>query len=191
MFDNAPMQTAAVILAAGVASRFGSPKQLARIGDRTMLQIVADVAREAGLQPVIAVVPPGMAVPPTVVPEINDAPAEGLSRSLRLGLAAVPAEVHAAVILLGDQPALKAATVRLVLDAAADDRPVVAASATGLVGPPVLLRREAFGLATEAAGDEGLRSILVRHPDLVTAVEVGEHAPDIDTREDLASLAER
>jgi CTP:molybdopterin cytidylyltransferase MocA len=191
ILDNAPMQTAAVILAAGAASRFGSPKQLARIGGRTLLQIVADVAREAGLQPVIAVVPPGMAVPPTVVPVINDAPSEGLSRSLRLGLAAVPAEVGAAVILLGDQPTLAAATIRLVVDAAAGDRPVVAASAAGLVGPPVLLRREAFALAHEAAGDEGLRSILARHPELVTAVEVEEHALDIDTREDLASLGER
>src|SRR5688572_31835013 len=33
---NEPMRIAAVILAAGASTRFGSPKQLARIGDRTM-----------------------------------------------------------------------------------------------------------------------------------------------------------
>lgn len=184
------MQIAAVILAAGAATRFGSPKQLARIGDRTMLEMVADIARQAGLQPVIAVVPPGMAVPPTVVPQINDAPSDGLSRSLSLGLAAVPPEVGAAVILLGDQPTLASATIRMILDAAGDDRPLVAASAAGRIGPPVLVRRDAFALAHEATGDVGLRSILARHPELVTIVEVREHAPDIDTREDLASLGE-
>lgn len=189
--QNAPMQTAAVILAAGAASRFGSPKQIARIGGRTMLEMVADIARQAGLQPIVAVVPPGMAVPPTVVPEVNDAPSDGLSRSLRLGLAAVPAELDAAVILLGDQPTLAPATIRMLLDAAHADRPVVAASATGRIGPPVLLRREAFALADDAIGDEGLRSILARHAELVTVVEVREHAPDIDTPEDLASLRER
>ncbi|MBA2263135.1 MAG: nucleotidyltransferase family protein [Chloroflexi bacterium] len=184
------MQIAAVILAAGAATRFGSPKQLARIGHRTVLEMVADVALLAGLQPVIAVVPPGIAVPATVVPEINDAPSDGLSRSLRIGLAAVPVEVDAAVILLGDQPTMAPATIRLILGAAGDDRPVVAASATGRIGPPILLRREAFALADEVTGDEGLHSILSRHPDLVTVVEVGEHVPDVDTREDLASLGE-
>jgi len=184
------MQTAAVILAAGSASRFGSPKQLARIGGRTMLEMAVDVAREAGLHPIIAVVPPGMAVPSEVVPEINDAPAEGLSRSLRQGLAAVPTEADAAVILLGDQPTLLPATIRAVLSAGRADRPVVAAKADGHVGPPVLLRREAFRLADAATGDEGLRSILLGHPDLVTPIEVGKHAPDVDTPDDLAALGE-
>lgn len=184
------MQIAAVILAAGAATRFGSPKQLARIGHRTVLEMVADVALLAGLQPVIAVVPPGIAVPATVVPEINDAPSDGLSRSLQIGLAAVPVDVDAAVILLGDQPTMAPATIRLILAAAGDDRPVVAASAMGRIGPPILLRREAFALADEVTGDEGLHSILSRHLDLVTVVEVGEHVPDVDTREDLASLSE-
>lgn len=186
--QNGPMQTAAVILAAGASTRFGSPKQRARIGERTMLELVTEVALGAGLEPVIVVVPPGLPVPPTVVPEINDAAAEGLSRSLRLGLAAVPVEVGSAVVLLGDQPTLAPATIRTLLAAARADRPVVAAQADGRIGPPVLLRREAFALAEEASGDEGLRSILARHPELVTSVEVTEHAPDVDTPADLSRI---
>jgi molybdenum cofactor cytidylyltransferase len=184
------MQTAAVVLAAGASSRFGSPKQLARIGDRTMLEAVTATAREAGLDPVIAVVPPALAVPADVVPELNDRPGEGMSRSLRLGLAAVPAEVHAAVILLGDQPTMRAATIRALLEAAGPAKPVVAASADGRIGTPVLLRREAFGLADDVSGDEGLRTILARHADLVTLVDVGEHAPDVDTQAELEGLVD-
>ena len=184
------MQTAAIILAAGASSRFGSPKQLVRIGARTMLEIVAQVANDAGLEPIIAVVPPGLAVPPSVVPEINDDPAAGLSRSLRLGLAAVPAEANAAMVLLGDQPSVSRDTLTAILDAARGDRPVVAARAHGRIGPPVLLLREAFGLSTEASEDEGLRAILAKHPELVTEVGVKEHAPDVDTLEDLAALIE-
>ena len=183
------MDAAAVILAAGSSTRFGSPKQLAGVGGRTMLAAVAAVAHDAGLHPVIAVVPPGIAVPADVVPVLNDAPTAGLSRSLRLGLSAVPPECDAAMVLLGDQPTLRAATVRAVLAAGHGDRPIVAAVAGGVAAPPVLVRRESFALADGAAGDEGLRTIIERHPDLVTRVEVGQHAADVDTPGDLEALA--
>ena len=182
------MQVAAVILAAGASTRFGSPKQLARIGDVTLLEAVARVAHEAGLHPIIAVVPPGFAVPADVVPELNGAPQEGMSRSLQLGLAAVPIEADAAVILLGDQPTVGVSSVRGLIAAARGDRPVVAARADGRIGPPVLVMRDWFTLADEARGDEGLRSILAEHAELVTAVEVDAHPPDVDTPADLAAL---
>ena len=155
-----------------------------------MLQLVAETARDAGLAPVIAVVPPGMPVSPEIVPVINDAPGDGIGRSLRLGLAAVPAESDAAIVLLGDQPTLTVATVRTVLGAARGDRPVVAAQAGGRLAPPILLVRDAFPLADRAVGDEGLRTVLAQDPGLVTAVEISEHAPDVDRPEDLASLAD-
>jgi len=183
------MQVAAVILAAGASSRFGRPKQLAPLGTATMLFAVCDLAHRAGLRPVIAVVPPGIAVPPDVVAEVNPEPAAGLSRSLRLGLAAVPAELDAAVVLLGDQPTLPISTIRALLETSSD-RPIIASSADGRLAPPVLLRRTAFGLADDAVGDEGLRSVLDRHPGLVANVEVAAHPPDVDTPMDLESLGE-
>ena len=183
------MRIAALILAAGASRRFGSPKQLARIGDRTMLATVIDVARRAGLAPILAVVPPGIGVAPDVVPVANDQPSAGMSRSLRMGLAAIPADVEAAVILLGDQPTLPVETIRALLGAARSDRPVTAVRAEGRIGPPILIRRDAFGLAQEAIGDEGLRSILTDHPELVTAVELQAHLPDVDTPADLERLA--
>lgn len=186
--QNGPMRVAAVILAAGSSTRFGSPKQLARIGDVTMLVAVCEVARAAGLEPVIAVVPRWLAVPPDVVPVINDAPEDGLSRSLRLGLATVPDEATAALILLGDQPTVPAAVIADILHARGE-RPIVAASAAGLLGPPVLLERNAFGMAEAMTGDEGLRSLIRGNPHLVTPVEVGEHAVDVDTLADLGRLA--
>lgn len=154
-----------------------------------MLEAVIEVARQVGLGPIVAVVPPGTAVPPDVVPVPNDAPGEGMSRSLRMGIAALPEEIDAAVVLLGDQPTLRAEVIRSLI-AAADrsDRSVMAAHADGRLGPPVLIRRAAFGLAGAASGDEGLRSILGSHPELVARVEVGEHAPDVDTPADLERL---
>jgi nicotine blue oxidoreductase len=179
------MQIAGLILAAGASTRFGSPKQLARIGDRTMLATVVDLAREAGLDPIVAIVAPGIAVARDVVPIVNTQPEEGLSRSLRMGIAAMPPEIDGVVILLGDQPTLAPATIRAVLGAARNGRPVVAARADGRLGTPVLVMKDGFGLAHGAIGDEGLRSILTRNPEQVTPVDVAEHAPDVDTPADL------
>ena len=91
--QNGPMSTAAVILAAGASKRFGSPKQLARIGGRTLVERAVDTARAADLSPVIVVIPPGIAVPAGVETVVNDDPSAGQSRSLRLGLAALGPEV--------------------------------------------------------------------------------------------------
>jgi molybdenum cofactor cytidylyltransferase/nicotine blue oxidoreductase len=185
------MQAAAVILAAGGSTRFGSPKQLARLGNRTMLETVVELAHNAGLAPVIAVIRPGITTPASVMPVVNEEPVAGLSRSLRLGLAAVPPKIGAALILLGDQPTVPAGTLRALVEAAAlTARPVVASLAEGRLGPPVVLLREAFALADEATGDEGLRRILEAHSDLVSTVEVGEHAPDVDTPADLSALGD-
>ena len=183
------MKAAAVILAAGAATRFGSTKQRASLGTGTMLLTVSAIAHRAGLAPVIAVVPPRIALPHDVIAEVNDQPNAGLSRSLRLGLAAVPAELDAAVILLGDQPTVLVSTVLALLETNTD-RPIMASRAQGRLAPPVLIKREAFTLADEAAGDEGLRSVLDRHPDLVAAVEIAAHAPDVDMPSDLEALGE-
>jgi CTP:molybdopterin cytidylyltransferase MocA len=183
------MQAAAVILAAGGSTRFGSPKQLARLGDRTMLETVVELAHGAGLAPIIAVVPPGIATPDGVMPVVNEEPLAGLSRSLRLGLAAVPPKVGAALILLGDQPTVSPDVLTQLLRARGS-RPIVAARAAGLLGPPVLLERRAFGMAAATTGDQGLRDLIRGNRHLVTPVEVGEHAPDVDTPADLASLVD-
>ena len=185
--QNGPMQTAAVILAAGGSSRFGSPKQQAPFGAGTVLEAVVSLARAAGLRPIVVVLPSSIPPPPGVAAVVNDRPEEGLSRSLRLGLAAVP-DGAAALILLGDQPTVPAAVIADILHARGD-RPIVAARAAGLLGPPVLLERSAFAMAAATTGDQGLRDLIRGKRHLVTPIEVGEHAPDVDTPADLERFA--
>ncbi len=182
------MQIAAVILAAGASTRFGSPKQLAPYGHGTLLDAVVGLARAAGLWPIVVVLPSAIPPPAEVTAVPNDDPGDGMSRSLRLGLAAVPHEVTAALILLGDQPAVPAAVIARILEARGD-RPIVAARAGGILGPPVLVERRAFPVADEATGDHGLRDLIRGNRHLVAEVEVGEHAPDVDIPADLERMA--
>ena len=180
---------AAVILAAGASSRFGSPKPVARVGSRTMLGVVADVATAAGLTPVLVVAPSGLQAPETVTVVPNDAPELGMSRSLQLGLAAVPPDRDAAVVLLADQPSVDVVLLQRLLGSRGAAS-VVATGADGRIGPPVLLERDAFDLADETSGDVGLRDWLRTHRGLVTAVEVAEPIPDVDEPSDLDHITE-
>ncbi len=183
----------AVILAAGMSRRYGSPKQLAAVDGRSMLEGVIARARTAGLDPIVAVVPVWLAEPASAARDDvrwvrNPFPERGLSLSLRLGLSRPGRRRYAAaVILLGDQPRMRASTLAAVL-AARGNRPVVAAEANGVLAPPVLLERSQFHLVEQLSGDVGLRDWLRSHADLVEAVPVGNHSPDIDTPEDLSRL---
>jgi molybdenum cofactor cytidylyltransferase len=185
--QNGPMTVAAVILAAGASTRFGSPKQLAPFGAGTVLDAVVMLARDAGLDPILVVMPSTIRAPAGATAVVNDAPDEGMSRSLQLGLDAVPDGASAALILLGDQPTVPPAVIAQILRSRGA-RQIVAARAAGLLGPPVLLERSAFELAAAVFGDQGLRDLIRGNRHLVTPVEVGEHAPDVDTPADLARL---
>lgn len=184
----AQQRVAAVILAAGASSRFGSPKQLAPFAGGTMLDAVIDTARRARLDPIVVVAPTDLPLPADVVHVPNDDPGAGLSRSVRLALAAVPAG-SAALILLGDQPTVTPAHLERLL-AARGSTSIVATAAGGLLAPPVLLERPAFVLTDHLEGDRGLRDLLRARPEDVAEVEVVRHPPDVDEPSDLEALAE-
>jgi molybdenum cofactor cytidylyltransferase len=193
-------EVAAVVLAAGAASRFGGGKLIAPLEGRPVLQHVLDRVASAGLERVVVVLGDEAAEVEGAIAwrterrVRNPDPGRGLASSLKLGIEALGPEVDAALIVLGDQPRLPARAVRALLDARPDpDRPIVVPVYGDAGGRnPVLLRRAAFGLAAEARGDRGLGPILVAHPGLVQeiAVRVEGGNPDVDTRADLVALLE-
>lgn len=181
-----------VILAAGESRRFGSPKQLAQLEGRSLLEHVLAAAEGAGLRPIVAVVPVWLTRPAALAADWlrwvrNPYPERGMSHSLRLGFATLPDEADAAVILLGDQPTVTATEIDRLI-AARGDAPIVASRVGDHLAPPVLIERERFALVEEAAGDSGLRSLLDAHPEWVTIVEATPRA-DVDTPADLDALS--
>jgi nicotine blue oxidoreductase len=117
----------------------------------------------------------------------------GQSTSVLAGLRACDVESLAAVVLLGDQPFIGAEAVERLVTAFAEGAKVAVATYGGKRRNPVLFAREVWPvLQAELVGDEGARSVLRRHPELVVGVPcegVGDPS-DIDTREDLRRLQE-
>jgi len=105
----------AVILAAGEAVRMGVAKPAMPFGDSTMVGAVIDVARSAGLDPVVVVT--GFhgdevteAVGDSAEIVCNPDPGRGNMSSLLVGLGAI-GDVDATVVLLSDMPFVDASTV--------------------------------------------------------------------------------
>ena len=122
------------------------------------------------------------------MPVVNDRPEVGISRSIRLGLAAVPVEVGAAVILLGDEPMVTIEGVGAVTAAGADRTELVATRWADRLGPPVFVVRHRFDLADLTDGDDGLGPMLKREAG-ITVVESNEAPVDVDTPADLERIA--
>lgn len=188
---------AGLVLAAGRGRRFGaSPKLLARLGGEVLVRRVALAAIAAGLDPVMVVlgheaealgaVLDGLPVHPV----LNPSYADGLSTSLRAGLAALPAAVEAVVVLLGDMPCVQAGTVRALTAAFAAGRPAaVVPTYRGQRGNPVLLSAELFTDLRALSGDTGAGPLLRGR---AGALELPTDDPailaDIDTPAALARL---
>ncbi|MDQ7028711.1 MAG: selenium cofactor biosynthesis protein YqeC [Ardenticatenia bacterium] len=136
-------RVAGIVLAAGMATRFGAPKQLLPWKGTAMVDHVAGVAVEAGLSPVIVVIGHeadrvGKAVasrPVRVV--VNPDYAKGQSTSVRRGIEAVPASCGAAIFLLADQPSITPQVIRRLVQAHRETlAPIVAPTYAGRRATP-------------------------------------------------------
>jgi nicotine blue oxidoreductase len=165
-------RVAAVVLAAGEASRFGSPKQ------NLLLPRVLERLRETSVDEIVVVEGAHPLVSEGVRVVRCDDWARGPGCSLRCGLAALGDEVEAAVVVLADGPSLAPGAVeRVVSEWRVGGGGLVAASYAGDRGHPLVLGRADWG----DIPDEGLRDRPVR---LVPCDDLGSPG-DVDTPDDL------
>ena len=162
---------AAVVLAAGAATRFGSPKQ------QRLLPHVLAAVRASRVDHVVVV---AGAHPLDVDAQVVDCAQWelGAGASLRCGLEALPAETEAAVVVLADGPDLASGAIDRVVERwRGGDGDVVAASYGGVRGHPVVLGRSIW----PQIPDEGARAL---EPVLVPCDDLGSPG-DVDSADDL------
>lgn len=191
-------RTAAIILAAGGSTRFGSPKQLAHWGNQTFIERVVEVALASQARPVVVVL--GAEVeqsrallkdkPVQVV--VNQDWANGQSTSMKAGLEALPANISGAVFLLVDLPGVNPDTVDALIRRYRQTlAPVVWPEFEGKRGNPVLFDRSLFPELRQIGGDTGGRPLLMAHEARAERVVVSNEGvlQDFDRPEDLEAAS--
>ncbi len=187
-----------LILAAGASSRMAPrDKLLEEIGGEPLLRRVARRAVETGA-PVIVVLPPdrplraqalyGLPLTCVIAPDA----ANGMTASLRAGIAALPPGTPGAMILPADMPGPTTEDLRQMLDLF-DAHPQTILRATaedGREGHPAVFPADLFGALRELTGDEGGRSVLKANRHRLRLVPLpGDRAVlDLDTPEDWAAF---
>lgn len=187
----------AIILAAGESLRMGSPKQLLKLGDRTLIRIVAENVLSSSVDEVVVItghrsreVSEAICDLPVKV-IFNPRHREGQGTSLALGARSVDLKASAFLVLMSDQPLI----THLLIDKVIEEymrkkclalRPVY----RGMPGHPVILSRSLSGELSALEGDEGARGVLKKLGDEVCYLPVQDGAAvfDVDTTEDFEKL---
>jgi molybdenum cofactor cytidylyltransferase len=185
----------ALLLAAGRSTRMGGAHKLAAEFDGQALIVRAAAAlKSCGFRPPLVVLGheaermkvllAGSGVETLYNPDFVD----GLSSSLRTGIAALPPECDGVVVHLADMPGVTADNIKLMADAFAKSGGTVIVRAThgGKRGNPVILPRSVFTQVSRLTGDMGARAVVEGFAGTVIDVEIGSAASmDVDTPEAL------
>lgn len=186
----------AIVLAGGASTRFGSAKQLVRIGDRPLLSLVAGRAAEVVGQALLIVLGAQAAELTPLLKHsggstvVNRDWREGLASSIRTGIARLPPSCAGVMLVLADQACVTAEDLRRLAGAwRRQPLCIAAAQYGGTVGAPAIFPRHLFTELSDLRGDSGARVLLKRHPDSLVKVPMTSAAFDLDTPDDLLELS--
>ena len=187
---------AALVLAAGSASRFGGGKLLAAFQGRPLLHGALAAAQAAAPGAVTVVTGADAEAVAAYVrgfdPKIRLVHAadhaEGMAASLRAGIASLPPEIQAAFVFLGDMPRVPHAVLGRLAAAVVAGAPAAAPVFGGRRGNPVVLSQTLFTNVAALSGDVGARPILQALGARLALVDAPDDGVlfDVDERSDLA-----
>ncbi|MBP0492924.1 NTP transferase domain-containing protein [Pararoseomonas indoligenes] len=195
-----PRRVAALVLAAGRSRRM-APLNKLMVSDREGRPMVARVVENAlasRARPVLVVtgheherVEEALSGRPVLMTHAEDY-AEGLSASLKAGIAALPPDVEGVLVMLGDMPLVSAAVLDRLLAAfdPEEGRAIIQPTFRGKQGNPVLWGREFFEAILGISGDVGARHLTGLHADRLFNVEMSDDGVlrDFDTADTLKGL---
>lgn len=185
----------AVILAAGASTRFGSPKQLARIGGSLVLhQVIANAAFVAGRSVTVVLGAHAGEIAAALRQSaasvvVNRDWQEGLASSIRVAVESAPPRCEGLLLLLADQVAVTADDLKH-LYAAWKRHPIliVAALYDGAPGLPAIFPSWTFPGLLELRGDRDPRQVIRRNIDQLVRIPMPNASVNLDTPEDLLSV---
>ncbi len=181
-----------VVLAAGLSSRFGSLKQLAKLNVGTsLIQNAVSIANKSKANYVFVVLgnksseimrdlDPGRA---QVL--LNKDYRSGLSSSIKTAISNLPSDCYAAVLMVADQPFLSPEHIDLLINSMKTKPHSKMACLAFENEPrnPVIFSDEVFPLLEKITGDKGAKDIVKTHARDVTLINIKDRLvfQDVDT----------
>lgn len=182
-----------MILAAGESKRMGKPKLLLPFGEKTIIETIIDSVIQSKLDDVLVVLGAhrekiekkikDFSIKIVVNPNFKN----DMLSSVQCGFRALPEDVEASLVILGDQPEISIALINKIVEA-------YKKSKKGIVlpvyrknrGHPVLIDMKYQGEIEDLNPDLGLRNLVYKHAEDILEVEVKTPSilQDIDTIED-------
>lgn len=190
-------RVAAVVLAAGQSSRMGENKLLADLRGQPMIRHTVAAMRQAADVTFVVTGRDAAAIETALdglgVSFIHNARfAEGLAGSLREGIAALPPDIDAVLVALGDMPLVGPDVARRLIAAfsPAEHRSICVPVFGAERGNPVLWGRQHFAALQGLAGDRGARALFGGLAEEIVEVAMPDDAvlTDADTPEALARI---
>ena len=191
-------KVAAVILAAGTASRFRAAagdgvatKLVAKLDGKPLIRHVVEAVHQSRAAPIIVVT--GHAENEVraalhglgMIYVRNDAYASGIASSVKCGIAGVPDDCDGTFVLLGDMPKVSGVLLNQLIDAfeATPSARAVVPVHEGERGNPALIARALFREVEKLSGDVGARALLKNAGADVVEVPTASDAVsfDVDT----------
>ncbi|MGD2273019.1 MAG: nucleotidyltransferase family protein [Desulfobacterales bacterium] len=193
--------TAGIILAAGMSTRLGKPKQLLDLRGKYLLEWILDACLGSELDKTFLVLGhqhqkifrtlDQKLRHPNIQVVVNTKYREGQSRSLRAGLLETGDVFPSVMFLLGDQPMVDSKMINLLLFRFWNsEKDICLATHRGKRRNPVIFGRKWYDQLLEIKGDIGAREIIEANTRNVLAVGVEDsrYFYDIDTERDYANL---
>ncbi|MGB0632246.1 MAG: NTP transferase domain-containing protein [Alphaproteobacteria bacterium] len=198
MSDELAPAIGGVLLAAGQSRRMGrANKMLVEVDGAPMVVHAARAILASNVSPVVVVLGHQPEQVENALSNLdvrfvhNPDYADGLSTSLRAGLAALPGTCDGAVVALGDMPGVRAEDIDMLIEEfdPAAGQSIVVPTHDGKRGNPVLWARQYFDEISAVSGDVGARHLIGANPDQLH--EVPSENPgvliDLDTPEAVAA----
>lgn len=194
------MMISAILLGAGESKRMGTNKLALTLGKRTILERTLENVLRSNVKEVVIVINKSVErmvkhlKKKNVKVVLNPYYKRGMSSSIKYGLRFTAPETSGILIVLGDQPLLKARTLNaLIRRFIQSNKGIVLPSFEGQRGHPVIFHKKYLKELLKLKGDTGGKTIIERYPEdvLIVPVRSKEVVRDIDTWEDYINLKKK
>jgi len=198
--SNAIKNCTAIILAAGQSSRLGTPKQLLKYQNKTLLQHAIDTAKQSKLRSIVVILGSNAN---NILKEtdtsgihvvINDDWETGMASTIRCGIQSLQEldpDANAAVLMVCDQPYVTTDLLNSLIETQKETSKAIIVSQYGdTIGTPALFQKQFFEKLIALEGDSGAKKIIMQNNNFLATMPFPKGSIDIDTIDDYKALGE-